>query len=671
MQGLLKSGRMMKARQYVLPSVAFFAGLFSQSASAADYLNEQDYLQEFPVVLSASRLSQSLSDAPSAMTVIDHEMIVASGFRKIPDLFKLVPGMYVSYYKGSQAIVSYHGTSDQYARRMQVLIDGRSIYLAPFSDVDWESLPVSLDDIERIEVVRGPSAATHGANSLQGVINIITRDAGGLAGASVSTTQGEKGISDVTAHAGRRGEKLDYRLTMGYRSDNGYDPRTNLPQDDNLSNDSYATRLLNFRANYHSNYTDNFDVQAGVSNGVRGVGFTTSLLNTPHDQLTKENFQQLTWQRALDNSDELQTRYYHIRKNLDETTFSSLYVLTQAGLPQFRLVDSTSTDRHELELQHTMHLGDANRMVWGAAYRTDFVDSANYFLTPIRQNEKRLFAHDEWRITPAWILNTGLMLENGGLGRTDSSPQIALNYHITPAHTLRAGVSRAYRNPAMLEEQGNWRYPLPPLLQQAFGIQNYPIMKSAGGLRPERVLSREVGYLGKLADYGVSIDVRIFHDQYNDLIVPDVLNGLTSFANASSPMGQSGAETSIEYRLAERTRIIFNYSRNRISTSLAGFQGNMPKEQFGVMAEQRFGDYSCSLNYYNQSASLPADRGPTDLQPQHQRTDLRVARSFKAVGGVSGNVALVIQNLFNSDYTEYLATNVFKRLSYATLTLNF
>jgi iron complex outermembrane receptor protein len=641
---------------------------------AADYSSEQDYLQEFPVVLSASRLSQPLSEAPSAMTVIDREMIAASGFRKIPDLFKLVPGMYVSYYKGSQAIVSYHGTSDQFARRMQVLIDGRSVYLAPFSDVDWESLPVNLDDIERIEVVRGPSAAAHGANSLQGVINIITRDAGALAGASVSTTQGDKGVSDVSAHVGRRGEKLDYSLTLGYRSDNGYDPRTDVPNNDTLSNDSYATRLFNLRANYRPNFTDNLDVQAGVSNGTRGAGFTDSQLNTPHDLFARESYQQLTWQRALDNSDELQLRYYHIRLNREETTLSNLKILNQLVLPQFRLADSLLSDRNELELQHTAHLDDANRMVWGAAYRSDYIHAENYFLTPLRQNEYRLFAHDEWRISPAWLLNSGLMLENGGLGRTDSSPQIALNYHITPAHTLRAGVSRAYRNPAMLEEKGDWRYPLPQSLQNSLlllgiNMQNYPILKATGGLRPEQVISREVGYLGKLADYGVSIDFRIFHDQYSDIIVADPSYSPPSFTNASSSMGQSGAETSIEYRLAEQTRIIFNYSRNRISTDLTGFQGIMPEEQFGVMVAQRLGDYSFSLNYYNQSAALPPDIN--HLQEQHQRTDLRLAKSFKAVGGTSGELAVVVQNLFNTDYTEYIATNVFNRRSYATLTVNF
>lgn len=130
-----------------------------QTVNADDYSSELDYYQEFPVVLSASRLSQPLSEAPNAMTVIDRKMIVASGFRSIPDLFKLVPGMYVSYYKGSQAFVSYHGSTDQYARRMQVMIDGRSVYLPPVSTVDWADLPITVDDIERIEVIRGPDDA--------------------------------------------------------------------------------------------------------------------------------------------------------------------------------------------------------------------------------------------------------------------------------------------------------------------------------------------------------------------------------------------------------------------------------------------------------------------------------------------------------------------------------
>lgn len=97
------------------------------SAVVVGQPGEFDYFGDVPMVLSASRMLQPLADAPNAMTVIDREMIAASGARNITDLFKLVPGMYVSYYKGSQGFVSYHGATDQYARRMQVLIDGRSV----------------------------------------------------------------------------------------------------------------------------------------------------------------------------------------------------------------------------------------------------------------------------------------------------------------------------------------------------------------------------------------------------------------------------------------------------------------------------------------------------------------------------------------------------------------
>ena len=169
---------------------------------AADYASETEYFQDFPVVLSASRLRQPQADAPNAMTIIDRGMIAASGFRTIPDLFKLVPGMYVSYYKASQPIVSYHGATDQNARRMQVMIDGRSVYLTPGSTVEWSNLLITVDDIERIEVIRGPAAASHGANSTQGVISIVTRLPGGSSDSSASPLRrAATGINDVSARA--------------------------------------------------------------------------------------------------------------------------------------------------------------------------------------------------------------------------------------------------------------------------------------------------------------------------------------------------------------------------------------------------------------------------------------------------------------------------------------
>ena len=221
-----------------------------QNAFADDYSSELDYYQKLPSVLSASRMRQPLSEAPNAMTVIDRQMIEASGFRSIADLFKLVPGMYVSYYKGSQPIVSYHGATDQYSRRMQVLIDGISVYLPPMNTVNWADLPISIDDIQRIEVIRGPAAASYGANSTQGVINIITREA--MNGKSASYVHGNKGINDASVRFGSRGMTYTYRMSIAYTADNGYDNLTSNPNGIkgvsllNNSYDSNQARMMNY-----------------------------------------------------------------------------------------------------------------------------------------------------------------------------------------------------------------------------------------------------------------------------------------------------------------------------------------------------------------------------------------------------------------------------------------
>ncbi len=133
---------------------------FAALAQSNNGLSEADFLAELPVVLSASRLTQPLSEAPGAVTVIDRELIAASGAREIADLFRLVPGFQVSYAGGANPVVTYHGLSGQFSRRMQVLVDGRSLYSPSFvGGVDWNHIGIAIEDIERIEVVRGTNTA--------------------------------------------------------------------------------------------------------------------------------------------------------------------------------------------------------------------------------------------------------------------------------------------------------------------------------------------------------------------------------------------------------------------------------------------------------------------------------------------------------------------------------
>ncbi|PTQ90823.1 TonB-dependent receptor plug domain-containing protein [Agitococcus lubricus] len=189
------------------------------SASAEDLLFAD---QDMPVVLSATRLKQALADAPASVTIIDRQMIQQTGVRELPELLRLVPGMVVGYEKGWEAFVSYHGTSADMARRMQVLIDGRSVFQPSLAFVDWIGLPLELEDIDRIEVVRGPNAAAYGANSFLAVVNIITRAPADLPTVRAYTRQGSGGINDNFVSYAGVNNQFSWQLSANQRNDNGY-----------------------------------------------------------------------------------------------------------------------------------------------------------------------------------------------------------------------------------------------------------------------------------------------------------------------------------------------------------------------------------------------------------------------------------------------------------------
>jgi iron complex outermembrane receptor protein len=684
-------------KQNVILLLLCFSG-HSANTEAADDAGELNYFQELPVVLSASRLYQPLSEAPNAMTVIDQRMIVDSGFRNIPDLFKLVPGMYVSYYKGSQAIVSYHGATDQFSRRMQVLIDGRSVYMSPNNTVDWANLPITIDDIERIEVIRGPAAASYGANSTQGVINIITNDAGAVDGKHAKYTRGNKGINDADARFGKRGETFDYRATLGYTADNGYDNLTSAPFQDhrllNNSNDNNQARLMNYRGNYHPDGANSFDLQFGFNHDIQGVGFNdknptpstpTSTNGNPfHDLIANTSFVQLGWTRALENSSELSVRYYHIQE--DQSEAFPVY-LGGAYYPG-PVAQTLSVGRDQLEVQHTLRTSESNRLVYGANYQTNTVNGQS-IMPPLSlalssasfTEDLQMFANDEWRITKRLLLNIGNMFERDAYGNKDMSPRVSLNFHVTPQNTFRTGISVAYRTPALAETN------FPAIQPGALIIPSATATSPA--LTPEKMVSREIGYLGEFPGWDTTLDMRLFSDLLSNGIFPDTTTGI--FVNGMSAE-YHGFEATLKKSWNESGNLTLNFahefaSSNAPALAAAGYSymqpasslvggdklaESLPLNNVSLLYSRHLtGNYSFSTAYYYQSSLQPFDRGWIDFQPQQHRADLRIARSFEGAAGIKGNVALVVQNLFNQNYSEYIASNVFNQRAYVMTAINW
>lgn len=662
------------------------------------------------MVLSASRLYQPLADAPNAMTVIDRKMIAASGARTLPELFRLVPGMYVGYYKGSQAFVAYHGSTDQYARRMQVMIDGRSVYLPPLNTVDWAGLPITVDDIERIEVIRGPAAASHGANSAQGVISIITRDASALEGGKVTLRRGNKGVNDVSLQLGSADSAFNYRLTLAQAGDHGFDdldaPPNGIPVTQPgaktlLRNgyDSNLARLMNFRAEYQIDNADSLEVHFALNEDVQGAGFsdktpypanpynastTSTNGNPPHDLIIDSAHVQANWLRQLGEGAELSLLFYHILQQRQE----AFPVYIGGTFYPGPVTQKLKIVRDELELQHTLNTSPANRLVYGAAFRKDQmygqsdIPPLSMYLSAARQSsEWRVFALDEWHAQPNLLINLGGMFERDGMGHANLSPRAAVNFHLPDRQTVRCGISVAYRTPALVEERF-------PAIQPGDLVVPSATVGSPG-LRPEKLVSRELGYLVEFPAWAGSLDLRLFSDALSDGIYYN--KGFTNtFVNGFSGEYR-GMEATFKQSFGDAGTLTLNYahllaSSNAPSLVAAGhanltssdpankdiLSASMPRHSGSLLYARRWdGGFSLSSAAYFQDGLQPFDRGYIDHQPVQRRIDLKLSQGAGGLAGLEGEVALVVQNLFDQRYTDYIANNVLGRRAYLQFTASW
>ncbi|AHK17804.1 TonB-dependent receptor plug domain-containing protein [Thalassolituus oleivorans] len=215
----------------ILASLAISADALADDMAAFDPLTDGDFgglaLQDdIPVALTAARLKQPRAEVPASITVIEAKQIEAWGVRTIPELMRFVPGMFVGHGDDqNNRAVAYHASSPNIMRRMQVLVDGRSVFKAAIAQIIWDDIPVAMEDIQRVEVVRGPNAASYGANAFLGVINIVTKHAADTQGTTLRFRKGNQGVEDsLFSHSDRVSDDA-YRLTLQQNSDNGFDGR--------------------------------------------------------------------------------------------------------------------------------------------------------------------------------------------------------------------------------------------------------------------------------------------------------------------------------------------------------------------------------------------------------------------------------------------------------------
>ena len=649
----------------------------------ASHISEQDYFADISAITTATRLPQSPEQSPVSITIIDRDMIEASSAIEIVDLFRLVPGMRVAHANGNLFSVAYHGYASAFPNRMQVLVDGRSVFTPLFSIVDWNNLGLTINDIERIEVIRGPNAAAYGANAVSGTINIITRKPFQVEGQSIVLTAGSIGTRNGSYRYADVRDDYEYSLTVNSKKDDGFED----------VDDSKNIKSLSYQGLYTYANNNALEVRLGVSGGPLGSwGVTGNPEKPPRDKDTSAHYESLKWTRNLDNDKQ---QVWSINNNYISWDDSYTIDLTPYGLPgetaTYSLYAGDAT-RTELEFQQSHSRYDSLRFVWGGSYKVDRLKNNIILNRPdyINVNSQRLFTNIEKYLDHKTLLNIGIMAEHNGLVGTYLSPRLAINHTFSGQHTARISATRAKRTPSLYEYYNDNIARL-----DSDGTPIDIRYKSDPDLKEETLTAYELGYLGHYMENRLDVDAKIYYERFDDLIrnvndtvtYPDLLGNETFIWMNTGHTINKGAELQLKYIAASGWSLDAQYA-------YALFSGKLINKFYGVYEYYRdykverltpmnsysllfskplSGQWQASLGYYFTGSMEWLGGG---YLGNTRRTDIKLTRKF-FVPSTSGRISLIAQNVFKDfyEYEDYLTIdhipNVFETRGYLQLEINY
>lgn len=654
-------------------------------------MTEQDFMADIPVVISATRLHQPKTDAPTSITVIDREMIKASGAIDVADLMRLVPGFQVGHANGNIFAVTSHGVSYQFPRKLQVLVDGRSVYRPLLSNVDWSILGVSLSNIERIEVIRGPNASVYGTNAFLGTVNIITREPFQDEGFYAETLIGSRATKAGALSYSHALTDFSYRITVNHRQDDGFVD----------INDERDVNMASVRAIYDVSASDSLDFQFGYNKANFGAwGEANNYLNPVREKQVVSSYGYVRWNRKISSQQEFHIQFYHNYYEQNDL-FTSGLLSEELGVdPSFislvlggRPDQSISNGRYDgiarrtdLEFQHTYIFSNYTRVVWGTGVREDSMksevqlDNDEY----VTDKSKRFFVNSELKWQANTVFNFGAMLEDNDIVGTKLSPRLGVNYHVNTNNTLRASVTRAYRTPSLYEDNNDWNIRLND------GALLKALYTTDQELEPERITSYEVGYFTILENINTNIEFKLFREEVKDIIAAPFYNNYPDSDFDLGPLNprrgvrvwQNGGYSNTNGFEIELNRVVSNQSLIHVAYAYADVEGKIikqqnpsvyvdlagyaPKHTFTAMYQRSFShDLQGSVVYYFVDG-MEWD-GEGELVPSFSRVDTRLAKQFK-ISGNKGEIALVIHNLLDRQYNEFDKNNIFERRVYLQLT---
>ncbi len=466
-----------------------------------------ELLQMDVVVTSASKKPQKINETASAIFVVTQEDIRRSGAVNIMEALRIVPGVQVSKINQNRYAISIRGFNRRLGSdKLLVLMDGRTLYSPSAAGVFWLGQDTVLEDIDRIEVIRGPGASLWGSNAVAGVINISTKSSHDTKGALISGGIGseERGFTSLR-YGGPINEGLDFRVYGKYRSrDGGENPNGT----DGIDDKEIAQG--GFRADWEVDEKTDFTFQGDIYNADAGLDFLSRFVSL---QQGSAPFQGTTTQKggnflsrinkSLSNESNFKAQVYYDRLE------------RESAVPFDNVVD-----QFDIEIQHDFKIKDRHRVSWGANYRLANFNFTNTNIITFPNDLTHLygfFLHDEITLVQNfWNIIVGSKFEHNQFSGWEIQPNVRTNFRFDSQHSAWAAFSKAARIPTIREEGAMINRALIP----AGGASPLPLLireQNQGNLEAEDLLAYEAGYRFNY-NSKFYIDLAAFYFDYKNII---------------------------------------------------------------------------------------------------------------------------------------------------------
>lgn len=600
-------------------------------------------------VVSASKKNEKVVDAPAAIYVITREDIIRSGATTVPDALRMAPGVDVARADANSWAISIRGFNSVLANKLLVLVDGRTLYNPVFGGALWEAHDLMLENIERIEVVRGPGGSLWGANAVNGVINITTRRARDTQGTLASVLAGNEELGSVSLRRGASfGDQGFYRVYgKGFKRDASYKPL--------VGGDSYD-EWDGWRSGFRADWGDEFTLQ--------GDAYRTSTQQLKPNFSLVAPYAAIKQQNIVYDGVNLLGRWLSQGSDGAQLSVQSYIDWARRDEP-FNFIDDRTI--YDAEMQYNFAPLGAHEVIAGAGIRylaDNETGNRNVAFSPQQRSNQvyNTFLQDKITLVPeTWFVTLGSKFEHNSFSGFEVQPNIRLQWHPSQNQTLWSAVSRAVRTPTPIEEDLTSTIATAAKVRAAF-VPN-------DNFKSEQLTAYELGYRNQFTA-SVSADFTVFYNDYDHLSttavqpITVVNNGVdpvhmlipVKFTNDMKGRSQ-GLEAALSWVADENLKLTLNYSLLRMSLTAAKLAQTpaqvaaqetaeklSPEHQLGIKAF-----WNISHSWTLDSTAVYVDKLPATKVDDYVRLDINLGGQLDK----SLKINLVAQDLLDNHHREF------------------